>query len=87
MQTIESVDLEAVFQTEIPCGGCGKPAELRTFGHGGCPVPMPIFSCVRCYADWLKVMNQKLAVLGVVACTHCRQVFRDADSFAEWRPF
>ena len=85
--TRESVDLSAQFALEIPCGGCVKAAELRTFGHSGCSVPMPLFSCTACHVKWLQVMAEKLAALGAVRCSHCLQFFFDVDSFAEWRPF
>jgi hypothetical protein len=84
-------DLDALLSVEIPCGDCGNPAQLRTFGHrgGDCglPYPAPFFKCVGCYQEWVAGVTEALAWHGWIRCHACDARFTDIDDFAMYRTF
>lgn len=81
---------DELLDAEIPCGNCGKPAMLRSRGHG-CPttkgIRPPFFSCLSCWQPWLSSMIGDLAQYGSIRCAVCNHQFLSVESFSDFRPF
>ncbi len=89
---IESIEeLEAQFQTSIPCNKCGQPATLRSIGHGQCPDPdgsvPPFFKCDRCFVKWYAQAEMKLHMAGHLIHSGCKQKFDRIEDLSDYREF
>lgn len=93
--TLPAVDIEALFEEDIPCGGvsllnitCDKSAQLRGQGHG-CHSrdDLGYFKCIPCWQKWLAKVLTTMANHGVVTCSECQQTFSNVQDFSDYRPF
>lgn len=82
------VDLNELYDQDVPCKRCQRPAVLRSFGHGSCQSDKyPIHSCIGCWQRWLK---KQLGILNRhkrIRCEYCDQTFTSVESFSDYRPF
>lgn len=94
-QTISDTELAELLDQEIPCGGCHTPhrecdraAQLKGTIHD-CERSwdLRIFKCLTCWQAWYSCVIEHLARHGAIRCRHCKGVFFDADSFAQYRSF
>lgn len=96
----ESVtDLEELLDAEIRCEGlqlsatgpvtpCGRPAVLRSDGHGCSVVPNPpYFKCLRCWQAWYVGMVERAARRGGYNRCACGHKFPTPSAFSDYRPF
>lgn len=82
------VDLNELYDQEIPCKRCKKPAALRSFGHGLCEADRyPIHCCIGCWQQWIAKHLQIIARHGHITCRYCRRRFDSIESFSDYRPF
>lgn len=79
--------LEEQFDRDVPCGQCGKPAVLRSDGHG-CR-SWPAFKCIKCWQVCLETELDKNRMTGrrYFDCARCNQHFPTVESFSDFRPF
>ena len=90
-QFVSETDLEELLQEEVPCMSCGKPAMLRSIGHGTCTDskgnPPPMYKCLSFYQAWLLGVLQTIAAYDHTLCVRCGRKFPTVESFSDYRPF
>lgn len=82
------VDLNELYDQDVPCKSCGKPAQLRTFGHR-CHPNYPIYVCIKCWQRWLQqeLDKNRRAGRSHFLCAKCGRRFPTIESFSDYRPF
>jgi len=84
------VDLNELYDQDVPCLNCGKAAKLRSFGHG-CSSrhgPPPFFKCIGCWKKWVsEVVDWMSGHGGLIHCQRCNQHFATVASFSYYREF
>lgn len=85
------VDLNELYDQDVPCHACGNPAELRSMGHGcgrSDGAMPPYYKCLRCWQVWLTQLMRKAANRGgYIRCWKCHEHFARVDDFSDYRPF
>jgi DNA-directed RNA polymerase subunit RPC12/RpoP len=85
-QVVAVPELEEILGEEIPCGTCGKSADLRSLGHGR-PCDTPKYICITCWQSWLIDIVSVIARFKTVVCVDCKRPFSSVESFSNFRPF
>lgn len=89
-EVMPEVDLEALFEQEIPCHRCGAGARFRSLGDG-CPNRIgqtpPFYKCLKCLIDWTARSQNSLSAKGFLRCWNCERKFPDIPSFSDYREF
>jgi hypothetical protein len=84
------VDLNELYDQDVPCSKCGKSAQFISFGHG-CPVSgreqPPYFRCLKCWQKTYKHYLARIASQGFICCLICENHFPTPESFSDYRPF
>lgn len=87
--TLESIKLEAQLSDEIACDRCGKPAQLRSYGHSrtcGSRRP-PYYRCIKCWQRLCSRILEALTRYDHISCKHCDRTFTSVDEFSKYEPF
>lgn len=81
---------EQILGSDVACHECGKPALLRSDGHGCASRTYghgPWFKCLQCWQKWFKKTMAHGIRKGHLTCEECRRQFRSIAAFSDYREF